>query len=65
MKMKMRYLTQQNLQIYLEASAIYFNTEDFNWSAYKYTLITSCVGYNSPHKVATLLGDTGINWNYT
>ena len=49
----------------LRESVTYFNTEDFNWSVYKYTLTTSCVGYKSLHKVATLPWHTGINWNHT
>ena len=78
MNMNMRYLTKQNFQIYLETSITYFNTEDFNWSVYNYTLTISCVGYNSLHKVATLpghwyqlelhlnySGTTGINWSST
>ena len=47
MKIKMRYLTQQNFQIYLEISVTSFNREDFKQIVYKFTSTTSCVGYNS------------------
>ena len=38
--MKMRYLTSQNFQIYLETSVTYFHTKDFKWSVCKDTLTT-------------------------